>query len=58
MSDVQNRIEELEKRACEKDLLSLLASNREVRIRTEQHARNFRLAALRLMIRQTTLPPE
>ena len=55
MTDRQTRIEELEKRAAESDLLALLATDQDVRIRTAQNARNFRLEALRLMTRRKTV---
>lgn len=56
MIKIQDRIEELEKRAAEKELLSLLATDRAARVRSEQLARNFRLAALRLLTRRVINP--
>ena len=58
MADDQTRIEELEKRAAEKELLALLATDQKVRNRMVLLARNFRLAALKLMTRRTNKPTE
>jgi hypothetical protein len=52
MDDIQTRIEELEKRALENDLMSLLATTEDAQQRTAQHARECRLAALRLKTRR------
>ena len=51
MDNIQNRIEELEKRALENDLMSLLATTEDAQQRTARDAREYRLAALRLKTR-------
>jgi hypothetical protein len=57
MTNIQNQIEELEKRASENDLLALLATDPDVRIYMALMARNFRLEALRLTTRRTSEQP-
>jgi hypothetical protein len=48
MIENQTRVQELEARAFEKDILALLSTNKEARIQNALVARNLRLEALRL----------
>jgi hypothetical protein len=57
VTDIKQRIEELEKTASEKELLALLATNPKDRIQIAQVARGLRLAALRLITRRTSSQP-
>ena len=48
MDDLQKRIAELEARACEQDLLALLATDPKVQMSKAETARHLRLEALGL----------